>query len=540
MLDVTVKKLDGRNHSYSVPDDITVRQFKDHIAASIEIGAEVQRLIYRGQVLADDRKINDYDVNGKTIHVVQRAPPPINQPGGSGADPAGARQHTERHQHGGAGRNNGQAPPRPTFTFGGGNGVQNLVAQMLTGMGDLGRNAHVTTHSNPDGSSLDVHINVDATPEARGGAAGPRTTESGSRLTSVRNMMTSAQQALTRFENPETASSTVESTSAADPTTSQAGSSSAGGEGLYPSVSGSEVLDDSMRSDDVETQGTGSVGDGEPASTSSAATVGPTESSVHTSPPVEPAGTTSALEISTGAAGVSSSAAASSGAASSPATSTGATSSTAPSGPGAAASNPGVTELADIMDDVLSLNDRVRPYLTQYQQLLREDARVEHSDPVWRQRQFEIGSELMHYLSHMYHNLSDLMVDFSSPPPRVLRANPTPVGRATAVMQQTIPVQINVAHIPLGAQQQAQMASQSSQTAGASTVEQATNTFGQSTTLGGAATGQGQAASVGSGVSAGSQTSRPATASTGTSTGAQIRIGDAGGGFMVGPRYSLG
>ena len=72
MIDVTVKTLDGRNRNFSVPDEMTVKEFKDHISSEVEIPPDRQRIIHVGKVLQDEKKLNDYQVHGKCVHLVQR------------------------------------------------------------------------------------------------------------------------------------------------------------------------------------------------------------------------------------------------------------------------------------------------------------------------------------------------------------------------------------------------------------------------------------------------------------------------------------
>ncbi|XP_032957691.1 large proline-rich protein BAG6 isoform X12 [Rhinolophus ferrumequinum] len=82
-LEVLVKTLDSQTRTFIVGAQMNVKEFKEHIAASVSIPSEKQRLIYQGRVLQDDKKLQEYNVGGKVIHLVERAPPQTQIPSGA-------------------------------------------------------------------------------------------------------------------------------------------------------------------------------------------------------------------------------------------------------------------------------------------------------------------------------------------------------------------------------------------------------------------------------------------------------------------------
>ncbi|XP_077017437.1 large proline-rich protein BAG6 isoform X10 [Tamandua tetradactyla] len=142
-LEVLVKTLDSQTRTFIVGAQMNVKEFKEHIAASVSIPSEKQRLIYQGRVLQDDKKLQEYNVGGKVIHLVERAPPQTQLPSSGASSGTGSPSAT----HGGG-------PPPGTRVPGASVHDRNANSYVMVG----------TFNLPSDGSAVDVHINMEQAP----------------------------------------------------------------------------------------------------------------------------------------------------------------------------------------------------------------------------------------------------------------------------------------------------------------------------------------------------------------------------------------
>ncbi|KPU78709.1 uncharacterized protein Dana_GF10650, isoform D [Drosophila ananassae] len=454
IINLKVKTLDARTHEFSIDNEITIRQFKDQIAEKTNIAAENQRIIYQGRVLADEKQVKEYDVDGKVLHVAER--PPFSQRG------TNSRNNDEPMR---TFRNRPQAGMRTSPYFRALDGM--LVGTMAIPV----NNGPVATTRNPpnrypnsssfcinritvamhmidcaaniaaylenpavglNNQSLDilqrgrwsmestvVEVGVSSTDLPRNNniidmvqdavtAALSRTGARNYTVVQLPTVYTNESGETTQQRVGEVANDAAPSGSATE----------AGGETTAATV----IIEDVIETDDEAADG----------GSDRSATPTP-EVDVEGAVGGQPAAG-AAVSASTPAAAGSSATGAGGEAGAAPAAGEGAVN----AGP-RRRTRPQV--LAQVIQHFRNTQTRLSPFVDRYYDILQNDPAFEESDTAGRenaQRIFDRVSEAFHYLSHAQHAISDLMLDLSQPGPRVLTCRPILVEQSGYIRSNNI------------------------------------------------------------------------------------------------------
>ena len=113
-----------------------------------------------------------------------------------------------------------------------------------------------------------------------------------------------------------------------------------------------------------------------------------------------------------------------------------------PGSPGSGIRHPPPTLLAEVMDQYNSAQTRLTGLGERMSTLLRSDAALDNDvDTEEVQQYFDRYSSCLHFLSHAQHAMSDIMLNFSRPPPRQLRARPFMIQSVVqSAVIQSVPV----------------------------------------------------------------------------------------------------
>uniref|UniRef100_A0A182SGZ4 BCL2-associated athanogene 6 n=1 Tax=Anopheles maculatus TaxID=74869 RepID=A0A182SGZ4_9DIPT len=448
MINLKVKTLDSQNHDFTVDEEITVRQFKEQIAEKISVSVELQRLIYCGRVLSDDIPLKDYDLNGKVVHLVQRAPPSARGASLSSTE-AGSRDEAAR------------ASRRSRSS-------DNASRNIFPSMDEL--------NTMYFGSMTSIPLNMTATNVTQIPSVGSSSTLCNNRITVARHMLDCADSILSYLENPARglnySAMDFLSQQTMESTVFEVGISAVGDvdiphnqvQNFVNAFQGavSAALRQNGMSNVTVQQPDGLNGSVQVFGTvPDFAVLTPPNTSATATPAHEGSGasstTNSGSSSSTSSSNSTSSSSSNGGSSGSPSASSSSSETSAESrrpvrsGP-LNTQTTSTQTLGEVVQQMRSVQRRMEPFLQQYYDILQDDPSFEESDTVGRenaQRVFDRVSEAMHYISHAQHAISDLMLDLQMATPRHLCCRPILVEQNAYVSSglTAMPHNINLANL---------------------------------------------------------------------------------------------
>ena len=431
MWTITVKTLDSQNHQFEdVDQEKSVREFKEKISSTVGIEPDRQRLIFCGRVLSDEKKLSEYELDGRVVHLVQRPPPGPGQGGGDrlaetheararSRDRARERlaQHHHGHHHHTSVGAIGQSSPLVRL---------NLAKDMIRKANGLmdrmeGRETESPSEqrerpATATASSASTATTASSTgPEQRTAATNTSTTSTTTTNPSFSSGPFHFQ--LGGFPAEATATIHVQAEGGLDGAppgglaeaisamVQQAASAMGGGAGANMELGGNI----SVRLENGRLVAESSTNPRPPTGTSPAAGGGPGGAAG----PGEPGG-----RGGRGPPGEGSS----------------------PGSP-AGIRHPPPSLLAEVMDQYNAAQVRLARLGDRVSTLLREDPALD-TESEEQQTYYSRYSSCLHYLAHAQHAMSDIMLNLSRPPPRQLRARPFVIQ---SVLQSAV-----IQSVPLG------------------------------------------------------------------------------------------
>ncbi|KAL5289899.1 BAG6 family protein [Megaselia abdita] len=398
IIQLKVKTLDSRLYNFQVDDETTILQFKDMISEKTNIASNMQRIIYCGRVLLDEKQLKEYDVNGKVVHVVERLPPSTG---------LGAPSTTNTNTNTTSGQRRDNNPPPFLRTLDG----------MVVG-------------------SFTIPLNGNAQPNQQAMShLTPSTSFCMNRITVARHMLNCANNIAAYLEDPERGLNntsldilsqgrwTMESTVVEVGITADVGdigqnqSIAEALEGIFtnalrgqnvqnanvtlvelPVPIPAESANSNEPNTSLEEPSTTTQADGEESSSSSTAAVAGSEegaSNTNEGANDEPVAEEEQQET--------------------------------PSEGQRPRQRTRTQVLARVVEQMRNVQSRLGPFIDQYYDILISDPNFHENDTTGReqkQRIYDRVSEALHYLSHAQHAISDLMLDLTQQGPRYLTCRP--------------------------------------------------------------------------------------------------------------------
>ncbi|XP_053955682.1 large proline-rich protein bag6-B isoform X1 [Anastrepha ludens] len=427
LINLRVKTLDAQTHDFSIDNELTIRQFKDKIAEKTNIAADQQRIIYCGRVLADEKQLKEYDVDGKVVHVAERPPPSQRDPSTSNSSSNEAPSARERPNNRGGMRNS------PLFRALDGmvvgtmaipmNPVQNNVQQPVNPfavsssfcvnritvarhMLDCANNIAAYLEDPERGlnnSSLDILARGSWTMESTVVEVGFTAADLPQNQNIVEMVQDAVSAALRRNNNtnvtvvqlPTVFGSNEGENGATNSGEAAADMDASNDDGGAVDADGAAVIIEDVIDDTFDAVG---ANIGVTSNTSGTDTANNITSPNHTSTDTS-AGDTSNASATTGT--------------------------NTDENPSRRRTNTRV--LAEVVAQMRTVQTRLNPFIQQFYELLNNDPTFDEDNTTERenaQRLYNRVSEALHYMSHAQHAISDLMLDVSQPAPRFLTCRP--------------------------------------------------------------------------------------------------------------------